>query len=174
MLTRIDAEQAKRRHPVEDVVARYGIELRPVGRALVGRCPFHDDGGRPNLHVYPANASWYCYRCAIGGDVISFVMGLERVGFRDAVARLAGGPLAGRPTPPRPMKQARARWARPPVRGAAERACLAAAVELYHNRLLADPAALAYVTAFMQDAKSSGSVRRAFDRAGMKDLVVAP
>jgi DNA primase len=145
MLTRIDTGQLKRAHPVEEIVCRYGIELRPVGRALVGRCPFHADGGRPNLHVYPENASWYCYRCASGGDVISFLMRLEGLGFRDAVARLSSGALAVRPTLPRPHKQARPRRAHPTVRGAAERACLAAAVELYHNRLLADPAALTYV-----------------------------
>jgi DNA primase catalytic core len=146
MHTRIDTGQVKRAHPVEEIVCRYGIELRPVGRTLVGRCPFHADGGRPNLHVYPGNASWYCYRCASGGDVISFVMRLEGLGFRDAVARLDGSPFSTSPTPLRPSKQARARRARPTVRGAAERACLAAAVELYHNRLLADPAALAYIT----------------------------
>jgi polar amino acid transport system substrate-binding protein len=36
------------------------------------------------------------------------------------------------------------------------------------------PAALAYVTKFMEEAKASGAVRRAMDRAGMKDLPVAP
>ena len=35
------------------------------------------------------------------------------------------------------------------------------------------PDALAYVTAFMDEAKASGLVRRAFDRAGLKDLDVA-
>jgi polar amino acid transport system substrate-binding protein len=36
------------------------------------------------------------------------------------------------------------------------------------------PAALVCVTAFMNEAKASGLVRRAFDRAGLKDLDVAP
>lgn len=36
------------------------------------------------------------------------------------------------------------------------------------------PEALAAVTAFMNDAKASGLVRRAFDRAGLRDLDVAP
>ena len=36
------------------------------------------------------------------------------------------------------------------------------------------PAALACVSAFMEEAKASGSVRRALDRAGMKDEAVAP
>jgi polar amino acid transport system substrate-binding protein len=35
------------------------------------------------------------------------------------------------------------------------------------------PNALAYVTAFMENAKASGIVRRAFDDAGLNDLVVA-
>jgi len=34
--------------------------------------------------------------------------------------------------------------------------------------------ALAYVTKFIEDAKASGSVRRAMDRAGMANLAVAP
>jgi polar amino acid transport system substrate-binding protein len=36
------------------------------------------------------------------------------------------------------------------------------------------PNALAYVTTFMEDAKASGIVRRAFDDAGLKELAVAP
>jgi polar amino acid transport system substrate-binding protein len=36
------------------------------------------------------------------------------------------------------------------------------------------PNALAYATAFMENAKASGLVRRAFADAGLKDLVVAP
>jgi polar amino acid transport system substrate-binding protein len=36
------------------------------------------------------------------------------------------------------------------------------------------PHALDHVTAFMNDAKASGLVRRAFDRAGLNDLDVAP
>ena len=36
------------------------------------------------------------------------------------------------------------------------------------------PNALAYATVFMEDAKASGMVRRAFDDAGLKDLVVTP
>lgn len=36
------------------------------------------------------------------------------------------------------------------------------------------PIALAYVTAFMENAKASGMVRRAFDDAGLKELAVAP
>jgi polar amino acid transport system substrate-binding protein len=37
-----------------------------------------------------------------------------------------------------------------------------------------EPAALAYVTEFIETAKASGVVRRALDDAGFKDAVVAP
>ncbi len=36
------------------------------------------------------------------------------------------------------------------------------------------PAAMAYVTDFIEDAKANGVVRRAFDKAGFKDAAVAP
>jgi DNA primase len=50
---RIDVDRLRLEHPIEDLVARYGIERRRTGAALTGRCPFHLDRGRPNLTVYP-------------------------------------------------------------------------------------------------------------------------
>lgn len=145
MLHLIDTEAIKSDHPVADVVAGYGIELRSRGRTLTGRCPFHLDRGRPNLAVYPTSRSWYCFRCGCGGDAITFVERMEGTGFREAVQRLQGGrPVASaaRIRPDR-WRATRSRTVRP--WGAAERACLAAAVEIYHNRLLNDVRALAYV-----------------------------
>jgi len=59
----VDTERLRCEHPIADVVGSYGIELRRVGPALVGRCPFHEDRGRPNLHVYSRSSRWICYRC---------------------------------------------------------------------------------------------------------------
>src|ERR671933_376889 len=89
---RVDVAALKRAHSIADVVLGYGVELCSRGRALVGRCPFHDDGGRPNLHVYPTTQSWYCFRCALGGDVIDFVARRENVSFAAACERLTGSP----------------------------------------------------------------------------------
>jgi polar amino acid transport system substrate-binding protein len=36
------------------------------------------------------------------------------------------------------------------------------------------PAALAYAAAFLEEAKASGVVRKAFDKAGLQDEPVAP
>lgn len=144
-MNRIDTELLKRDHPIEEIARNYGIELYPSGRALVGRCPFHVDGGRPNFNVYPSDQSWYCYRCSIGGDVISFVERIDGVGFRDAVShlteeRLAVSKMTNHMTrTSKPFARRRQAW------GPDERGCLSAAVELYHNRLLNDPVPLAYL-----------------------------
>ena len=130
----VDTDAVRRQHPLADVVAGYGIELRRSGSALVGRCPFHADRGRPNLTVY-RSGRWICYRCQARGDVIGFVQQMEQVGFRDAVVRLCGAhsrELAHRPRS-RPLPPVRARRLGPD-----ELDVLAAAVELYANRLLFD------------------------------------
>jgi DNA primase len=140
----IDTEAVRRQHRLADVVADYGIELRRSGSTLVGRCPFHADGGRPNLTVYGRSGRWVCYRCGERGDVIGFVQRIERLGFRDAVARLGATDAED------PRHRPRTRPA-PPVRlrrahlGPAELEVLAAAVELYANRLLTEERALAYL-----------------------------
>lgn len=93
---RYDVQALKRAHPIAEVVATYGVELRPGGRAHVGRCPLHDDHGRPNLYVYPDSDSYFCYRCDAGGDAVDFVMRRDRLDFLEACARLAGMAASGR------------------------------------------------------------------------------
>jgi DNA primase len=139
----VDTAALKRAHPIADVASRY-TELRRSGRALVGSCPLHADGKRPNFYVYERSASFYCYSCSLGGDVIRLVELVEHVDFRTALAHLGAVEWAadtGRQRPaPRP-RTVRPRRSHSPD----ERAVLAAAVELYSNRLLTDPEALAYV-----------------------------
>jgi len=142
---RVDTEALKLANPIEEVVARYGVELKRQGRAMVGRCIFHADGGRPNLHIYADSESWRCYRCGIGGDVVAFVMHAEDVGFREAVDHLNGG----RAVPVRPVP--RSAPALPPAprvlegRSAEELAVLQATTSFYHSNLLAEPRALDYL-----------------------------
>src|SRR5712692_10236451 len=143
--SRVDTASLKLAHPIAEVVARYGVELKRQGRAMVGRCIFHTDNGRPNLYIYGDSESWRCYRCGIGGDVLAFVMYAENIAFREAVDRLTGGwlgPLrpASRPTPAlRPASKG------PEERTAEELAVLQAATNFYHFNLLAEPRALDYL-----------------------------
>ena len=134
----------KQAHPIEDVVARYGVELKRQGRTFLARCPLHADAGRPNLTVFPATQSWYCFRCCQGGDVVKFVMLTEEVGFIDAVQRLTGsmpGPLRVAPKRSSPAVPAT-----DGDRGPEELTVLQAAVTLYHHTLLSDSRALAYLS----------------------------
>ena len=141
----IDTERLRHDYPIARIITSYGITLRSCGRTLVGRCPFHQDHGRPNLVVYPETRSWFCFRCGFGGDVISFVERLEGLSFRDAVARLTSGETSNARRTTSPAVKMQIVPHRQRALGPAQRACLSAAVDLYHNRLLSEPDALAYL-----------------------------
>lgn len=80
-------ERVRQATDIVDLVGRY-LPLRRQGRIYVGTCPWHDDS-RPSLQVNPERQSWKCWVCNIGGDVFSFVMQHERIGFREALELLA-------------------------------------------------------------------------------------
>ena len=117
-----------------------------MGAALVGRCPFHQDRGRPNLHVYPSGR-WICYRCDQHGDVIAFVQQIENLTFREAAARLDGD--RAQPKHPirrvRPVPRLSRTRQRENVLGRDEYRVLAAATDLYANQLFTDELALGYM-----------------------------
>jgi len=68
---------------IETVVARY-VPLRPSGKSLVGRCPFHQDL-KPSFTVYPEKGIFHCYGCSAHGDVIEFLMRAEHLTFQEAL-----------------------------------------------------------------------------------------
>jgi DNA primase len=80
-----------------DIVAVVGsyLTLHPAGRVFKAVCPFHNDS-RPSLQVDPNYQNFRCWSCGKRGSVFDFVMGMEKVDFREAVellARRAGIPL---------------------------------------------------------------------------------
>ncbi len=66
------------------------ISLTPQrgGLDYVALCPFHEDHN-PSFHVYPDRQSYRCWVCEEGGDCFSWVMGIDGVGFREALESLA-------------------------------------------------------------------------------------
>lgn len=80
-------EQVRQATDIVDLVGSQ-LELRRQGRNFVARCPWHDDR-KPSLNVNQERQSWRCWVCNIGGDVFSFVMQREGVGFREALQLLA-------------------------------------------------------------------------------------
>lgn len=61
--------------PVANVVRQY-VEMQPVGRHLVGKCPFHVEQ-TPSFMVRPSAGTFRCFGCWAQGDVIEFVMRVE-------------------------------------------------------------------------------------------------
>ncbi len=72
---------------IESVIGSY-VELRRRGRTLTGLCPFHNEK-TPSFTVYPETASYYCFGCGAGGDVINFVRNIENLDYIEAVKFLA-------------------------------------------------------------------------------------
>ena len=83
------------RNDIVDVISEYVI-LKPSGRGYFGLCPFHSEK-TASFHVSPERQIYHCFGCGEGGNVISFVMGMEHVEFVEAMERLAE--RAGVPLP---------------------------------------------------------------------------
>ena len=165
-----EIERLKLQVSVVRLVEAAGIGLKPHGKDLVGRCPFHDDR-TPSLVVSPKTNLWHCLgACQAGGSAIDWVMRCENVPFRRAVELLRHqmGELgfgAGLPRPgERPVMQQGELLAEPAtVSGAAkglrrllqaesstlasadDRALLMRVLGYYHETLKRSPEALAYL-----------------------------
>ena len=80
-------EEIKSRLPVEDVVGEY-IELSRAGRSLKGRSPWGVDK-TPSFMVSPEKGIWHDFSANKGGDIFTFIMEVEGIGFREALEKLA-------------------------------------------------------------------------------------
>ena len=64
------------------------VRLTKKGNSYWGCCPFHSEK-TPSFHVVPDRQMYKCFGCGKGGGAINYVMELENLPFRDAVAVLA-------------------------------------------------------------------------------------
>jgi len=146
------------------LVEAAGVVLKPHGKDLVGRCPFHDDK-TPSLVVSPKSNLWHCLgACQMGGSVVDWVMRFEGVSFRRAIEALraelgetARVEVAARAVPGTvdapPASAARAATsivgdtnvAASARDAAAERALLGRVIDYYHTTLKQSTEALAYL-----------------------------
>lgn len=75
------------RSDIVQIASRY-VSLTRRGSSFVGLCPFHNEK-TPSFNVSADKQFYYCFGCGAGGDVISFVMGIENLSFPDTVIKLA-------------------------------------------------------------------------------------
>jgi DNA primase catalytic core len=146
-MARIADEEIKRLKEEISIVALVegrGIELKPHGRDLVGRCPFHNDK-TPSLVISKGKNLWHCMgACQTGGSVIDWVMKSEKVKFRHAVEVLQSDFVQAGGAPHAAL--AKARKYEPVVeREADDQKMLNDVTAYYHETLKKSPEALRYL-----------------------------
>ena len=88
-MTLIDSEtvnKIRKSNDIVDVISSY-IDLVPKGKNYFGVCPFHDDHS-PSMSVSREKQIYRCFTCGASGNVLTFVMNYENIGFVDALKKL--------------------------------------------------------------------------------------
>jgi len=81
-------EQLKSSVDIVQVIQEY-VPLRKVGPSrYTGLCPFHNEK-TPSFSVHAGHQFYKCFGCGAGGDVLKFVMEIERASFYEALKLLA-------------------------------------------------------------------------------------
>ena len=79
---RYNTDRIKSIVTMPDLAERYGVTVR---RGMCC-CPFHGER-HPSLKIY--QDGYHCFACGAHGDVISWVMQFDRIGFNAACERLS-------------------------------------------------------------------------------------
>ena len=80
-------DELRSRSDIVQIVSGY-VALNKKGRNYWGLCPFHGEK-TASFSVDGEHQLYYCFGCKAGGDVIHFLMDMERLTFPEAVEQLA-------------------------------------------------------------------------------------
>ena len=83
-------EQVKSSVDIVKTIESYGVKLKRTGSTgrYMGLCPFHTEK-TPSFNVNATMQRYKCFGCGVGGDLLTFVMELERITFFEALKLLA-------------------------------------------------------------------------------------
>lgn len=86
----ISQETIERIRQSSDIVSTINAytELTQRGSQYWGCCPFHNEK-TPSFAVDPARKFYHCFGCGVGGDVVKFVMEMEKLSYPEALKALA-------------------------------------------------------------------------------------
>ncbi|MDD3643652.1 MAG: DNA primase [Candidatus Krumholzibacteria bacterium] len=87
MIPQTVIDDIRDRTDIVDVIGGV-LDLKRAGRSLKALCPFHGEK-TPSFMVNPERQIYHCFGCGKGGNVFSFLMEYEGVGFVEAVRKLA-------------------------------------------------------------------------------------
>ena len=80
-------DELKFKCDIVSIVSQY-VPLVKKGTRYACVCPFHNDRN-PSMYVNPQGQFYHCFGCGASGDVITFVMEMESLGYVEAVKFLA-------------------------------------------------------------------------------------
>jgi DNA primase len=90
---RSEVELLKRTVSLVDLVASYGVQVRPPGsgqKNYLAHCAWHVDKD-PSFSMSRDETGkwlWHCLSCKTGGDALNFIQIQDKVSFKEALARL--------------------------------------------------------------------------------------
>ena len=80
-------DELRSRSDIVQIISGY-VGLKKSGRKYWGLCPFHGEK-TASFSVDAEQQLYYCFGCKAGGNVINFIMDIERCSFHEAVELLA-------------------------------------------------------------------------------------
>ena len=80
-------DDVRQSNDIVNIISQY-VALKRKGRNYFGLCPFHNEKS-PSFSVSPDRQIFHCFGCNAGGNVYSFLMKIEGIGFKEAVEQLA-------------------------------------------------------------------------------------
>lgn len=82
-----NVDQIKSRLDLVDTIGSY-IKIEKSGLNFKACCPFHNEK-TPSFYISPQKNIWHCFGCQKSGDLIAFVMEIEKMEFLEALNLLA-------------------------------------------------------------------------------------
>ncbi len=150
-MAKISDEQIKSLKESVSIVDLIGsfIPLKKTGQIYVGNCPFHPDKN-PSFIVYPKTDSFHCFGCGAGkksngisGDAIGFIMGYQKVSFKEAITYLKN--FSGMPRIVSSLKIKKGECSIKEISLVTTK-IYRCATDFYHSQLLENPFSYYYLT----------------------------